>query len=300
MVPLRLVVTLGVVCVILAASTVEAFDAARRGQIESLIKQSGADVAVAFRTLDGGEELFLRDAESFHAASTMKVPVMIELFRQADAGLLGLDQDVKVVNEFRSIADGSVYTLSPADDSETDLYQAVGQTRTYRSLCELMITRSSNLATNNLIERLGVTHIRETAAALGAAGMDVRRGVEDDVAFRAGQNNTTSARALFVLLEALAKGKAVSPAASREMVEILARQQFNESIPAGLPPGTRVAHKTGSITRIQHDAAIVYGQRPYVLVVLVRGLDDENKGHQLIADITRVVDGALAPSPSPR
>jgi beta-lactamase class A len=163
-----------------------------------------------------------------------------------------------------------------------------------------MITRSSNLATNNLIEHLGVDRIRATAAALGAPGMDVRRGVEDDVAFRAGQNNTTSARALLVLLEALAGGKAVSAAASLEMVEILERQQFNESIPAGLPPGTRVAHKTGSITRIQHDAAIVYGPRAYVLVVLVRGLDDEDKGHRLIADIARIVEGAVNPPRSQR
>jgi beta-lactamase class A len=296
----RTVSAAGVILLAATASSGSTFDAARRQQIESVITQSGADVAVAFRTLDGGEELFLRDAEPFHAASTMKVPVMIELFRQAWAGLLGLDQGITVTNEFRSIVDGSPYSLSAGDDSETDLYQAIGQTRTYRELCELMITRSSNLATNNLIEHLGVDRIRATAAALGAPGMDVRRGVEDDVAFRAGQNNTTSARALLVLLEALAGGKAVSAAASLEMVEILERQQFNESIPAGLPPGTRVAHKTGSITRIQHDAAIVYGPRAYVLVVLVRGLDDEDKGHRLIADIARIVEGAVNPPRSQR
>jgi beta-lactamase class A len=268
-------------------------DAATRGRLDVIIRQSGAEVGIAFRTLDGGDELFVSDTESFHAASTMKLPVMVELFRQADAGLLGLDQPVQITNAFLSLADGSRYSLTPESDSETDLYKAVGETRSYRELCELMITASSNLATNLLIERLGVDRIRATTAALGADGMNVRRGVEDDAAYRAGLNNTTTARALLVLLEALARGKAVSPAASAQMVAVLERQTLNESIPAGLAPGTRVAHKTGSITRIQHDAAIVYGPRPYVLVVLVRGLEDEQAGNALIAAITRVLDGAV-------
>ncbi len=94
---------------------------------------------------------------------------------------------------------------------------------------------------------------------------------------------------MLVLLEAIASGKAVSPEASREMLAVLERQHFSDGIPAGLPPGTVVAHKTGSITRIQHDAAVVFGDRPYVLVVLVRGLDDEKQGNALIADIARAI-----------
>jgi beta-lactamase class A len=272
-----------------------------RSSIEKLTADSGAEVSVAFRTLDGRDQLFVREAEPFHAASTMKIPVMIEMYRQADAKTISLDQPVAVVNEFKSIVDGSPFRLSADDDSEKSLYAAVGQSRTWRELNELMITESSNLATNILIDRLGVANIRKTAAALGADGMDVRRGVEDNVAFRAGQNNTTTSMALLRLLESLANGTAVSREASREMVDVLARQRFNESIPAGLPPGTRVAHKTGSITRIQHDAAIVFAPRPYVLVVLVRGLDDESKGHALIASIARVVDASLRrQDPAPR
>jgi beta-lactamase class A len=88
---------------------------------------------------------------------------------------------------------------------------------------------------------------------------------------------------------AIAKGKAVSPAASREMADVLKRQKINDAIPAGLPPGSVVGHKTGSITRINHDAAIVYNPRPYVLVVLTRGIEDQKRSSALIADITRVV-----------
>jgi beta-lactamase class A len=132
-----------------------------------------------------------------------------------------------------------------------------------------------------------VDNIRTGVHALGADGMNVLRGLEDGKAFQQGLNNTTTARALLQLMEAIARGKAVDPEASRQMVEVLERQTFNDGIPAGLPTGTRVAHKTGEITKIQHDAAIVYAPRPFILVVLTRGLADPKAGSALIADITR-------------
>jgi len=156
----------------------------------------------------------------------------------------------------------------------------------------VMITVSSNFATNIIIERLGAAAIQQTTIALGAPGMHVLRGVEDGKAFQKGLNNTTTARALMTLLERIAHGDAVDKPASDEMIAILKRQHFNDRIPAGVPAGTPVAHKTGEITRIQHDAGIVYAARPYVLVVLVRGLDDVRRGSALIADISRVVYGA--------
>jgi beta-lactamase class A len=268
------------------AAQTPALSAAREA-VEARIAKSGAEVAIAFRTLDGKDEWFVRADDEFHAASTMKIPVMIELFRQVRAGELSLDDPLPITNEFHSIADGSVYTLSAEDDSETALYRAVGETRTLGQLCELMITVSSNFATNLLIEKLGVEHIRATVHALDADGMNVLRGVEDGKAYEKGLNNTTTARALLVLLQAIAQDRAVDADASRQMVDILARQRFNEGIPAGLPPGTRVAHKTGQITKIHHDAAIVYGPRPFVLVVLVRGIADESESAALIADIAR-------------
>jgi len=255
--------------------------------IQESIRKSGADVGVAFRTLDGGAEWLFRADEPFHAASTMKVPVLIELFHQRQQGKLTLDEPLRVKNEFRSLVDGSIYTLDPSDDSETDLYKAVGQTRTLAQLCELMITVSSNLATNLLLEKLGVDDIRGTVHSLHADGMNVLRGVEDDKAFKQGLNNTTTARGLLQLLDAIARGQAVDQESSRQMSEILERQSFNDGIPAGLPAGTRVAHKTGEITRIHHDAGIVFAPRPFVLVILVRGLADTKDSATLMADITR-------------
>ena len=256
-------------------------------RVQKLIEASGAEVAVVLETLDGTERLAIDPEKSFHAASTMKVPVMIELFRQADAGTLSLDEALPVKNEFHSIVDGSVVQLSVGDDSDADVYKAVGKTMTLRQLCEAMITVSSNFAANLLIERLGAKNIQATTDQLGASGMHVLRGVEDQKAFDSGLNNTTTGRALAVLLRKLGTGRAVSPKADAEMVAILKRQHFHDAIPAGLPDGTVVAHKTGNITKLHHDAAIVYGQKPYVLVVLVRGIEDEKTSAALIASISR-------------
>jgi beta-lactamase class A len=274
-----------------------------RADVLRIIQASGGDVAVAFRSLDGRDELLIQPDVEFHAASTMKVPVMIELFRRTPAGDLKLDQRVPVTNSFHSIVDGSPYTLEPDVDSDADVYKHVGGTLSYRALCEAMITSSSNLAANLLIEHLGPARIQATADALGAKGMHVLRGVEDAKAFEKGLNNTTTARALLTLMEAIANGAAGDKPATAEMTAILKRQKFNDRIPAGLPAGIHVAHKTGEITRIQHDAAIVFARRPFVLVVLVRGLDDAKKSSAMIAEITRTLytayTGSRAPLPRP-
>ncbi len=267
-----------------------------RAAIEQLIKQSGAEVAVAWRPLDAkpGEEILINVDERFHAASTMKVPVMIELFRQIEAGERKLDDTVVVTNQFTSIHDGTPYTLSATEDSDGEIYKAMGTPLSYRVLVEAAITVSSNLATNILIEHLGAKNVQATVDKMNASGMQVLRGVEDQKAFDAGKNNTTTARGLLTLFEAIGKGQAVSPSSSARMVDILKRQKFVEGIPAGLPPGTPVAHKTGSITRIRHDVGIVYTNRPYVLVVLTRGIQDPKVADVLIASISREIAASQA------
>ena len=265
-----------------------------QARVRRLIDASHAEVAVAFRSLGGSRELLIDPDKPFHAASTMKVPVMIELFRQASAGQLSLDEQLPITNEFHSIVDGSVYQLDPGDDSDSVVYANAGKTMSLRDLCEQMITVSSNFAANLLIERLGVENIRHTVTRLGADGMQVLRGVEDNKAFDRGMNNTTTARGLMVLMEKIATGHAVNPSADAEMAAMLKRQHFNDAIPAGLPPATVVGHKTGSITKIHNDAAIVYGPKPYVLVVLVRGIQDQKVSAALIASISREVWAAAA------
>jgi beta-lactamase class A len=256
-----------------------------------IAEEPGAQVGLAYVDLASGDTLFLNADTSFHAASTMKVPVMIELFRRANTGSFRMDQGLLMVNQFASIADGSLYALDPGSDSDSTLYHRIGERVRVDTLLRLMITRSSNFATNTLITLVGADAVTRTMRSLGALRIQVLRGVEDGKAFDKGLNNTTTARDLGLILRAIEEGRAASAGATREMLEILQAQEFNEKIPAGLPPGTRVAHKTGEITAVSHDAAIVYppGRKPYVLVVLTRGILDGNKASRLIADISALV-----------
>jgi beta-lactamase class A len=261
-------------------------------QIQARISaEPGAQVGLAYIDLASGDTLFLNADTSFHAASTMKVPVMIELFRRAKTGSFRMDQGLLMVNQFASIVDGSPYSLDVGSDSDSTLYHRIGQRVRVDSLLRLMITRSSNFATNTLITLVGADAVTRSMRSLGAQRIQVLRGVEDGKAFEKGMNNTTTARDLAIILRAIEEGKAASPAATHEMLAILFAQEFNEKIPAGLPPGTRVAHKTGEITAVSHDAAIIYptGRKPYVLVVLTRGIPDGTRSSKLIADISAMM-----------
>ena len=268
-------------------------------------EEVGAEVGVAYVDLQTSDTLFLNADTSFHAASTMKVPVMIELFRQSQAGAFAMDQKLLVVNQFASIVDGSPYSLDVGSDSDSSLYARIGTRVPVDTLLRLMITRSSNLATNTLIELVGGAAVTRRMRELGAARIEVRRGVEDGKAFDRGLNNTTTARDLAIILRAIEEGRAGTPDATRQMRGILLDQEFNEKIPAGVPNDVRVAHKTGEITAHSHDAAIVYPPhtRSYVLVVLTRGIPDGSKANRLIADISRLVyqhHSALHNSPQPQ
>ena len=277
----------------------EPFYQSEQRNIERLIAESGAEtVAVAFCDLATGQQLLIKPDDNFHAASTMKVPVMLEVFKQAAAHNLSLDDRIPVKNEFLSIVDGSRYSLSPESDSDSTLYKRIGQLETIRELLRLMIDVSSNLAANLLIEQVTPERVMETMREIGARNIRVLRGVEDGKAFQKGLNNTTTARDLMVILRQIAERRAVSAKASQAMIDVMLDQKFNEGIPAGLPKEVRVAHKTGSITGINHDAAIVYppGRKPYVLVVLTRGLTDERKAQTLIMEISREVFRSLRKS----
>ncbi len=260
--------------------------------IQALIDDAGAaDVAVAFHDLATGEEVFVHPDVNFHPASTIKVPIMMEVFRQADEKTLALDDRIAVKNDFVSIVDGSHFSLQPADDSETGMYRRIGERLTIRDLVRLMITESSNVATNILIERVTAARATEFMVQLGTRDVHVVRGVEDNKAYARGLNSKATARGLMKILVRLAERKVVSPRASEEMLAILRGQKFNEGIPAGLPAGTPVAHKTGSFARVYHDAAIVEPpeRKPYVLVVLTRGIEKEPRANRLVADISRAV-----------
>src|SRR5438552_11351844 len=266
---------------------------ASRDRLEARIARAPAQaVGLYYRNLARPDSILIGANLRLHAASTMKVPVMIQIFRDADAGLLGLDDSLTVHTAFPSLVPGAAFTVGKEDDSDSTLYALVGRNRSVRELLELMITRSSNLATNILIERVSASRAQASARSLGAWSTQVLRGVEDGAAYRAGLNNTTTARDLGVLLGAIAGGLAASRAACDSMLAILGRQEFNEGIPVGVPPGTRVAHKTGWIGEVvYHDAGVVYPAdgASYVLVVLTGGIKEDSVAHNLVADLSRLV-----------
>lgn len=262
-----------------------------RKRLEREIKESGAEVGLAFKDLESGESLLIRADVMMHAASLMKVPVMMEVFRQAEKGKFQLDEKILVKNDFKSIVDGSLYSLTVTDDYDDDIYQRIGEELSIRELVHRMITVSSNLATNILIELVDAQNVMRTLGELGIQNMKVLRGVEDIKAYEQGLNNRTDALSMMQVMLSIAQGSATSEDACEEMIEILSQQKFRAKIPAGIPDGIRVGNKTGSITRIDHDAAIVFpkGRRPYVLVVLTRGIENREEAEGLIAGLSKII-----------
>ena len=261
-------------------------------KVETQLDSLDGTFAIAFKSLeDSSKALFINEEEMFHAASTMKTPVMVELFKQAAAGKFALDDSILVKNEFRSIVDSSTYQMDISSDSEGELYDLVGQKRSIRQLIDDMITMSSNLATNILIEKAGAEKVTQTMRSYGADSIQVLRGVEDIKAYEQGLSNRTNAMDLLILFEKLGRGEAVSPEASKEMITILTKQHFNEMIPAKLPDEVEVAHKTGWITGVNHDSGLVTlpDGRRYVLVLLSKEVTDREQVIDSFAQISRQV-----------
>src|SRR6476646_183790 len=262
-----------------------------QSDIEKEISGKKGTFAVAFKDLQTGREIEINDHVTFHAASTMKTPVMIEVYKQAAEGRFSLTDSVELKNQFKSIVDGSPFRLDSADDSEYELYKHIGEKRTINALLYQMIIVSSNFATNLVIEKVGAKNVTNSMRQLGANDIQELRGVEDNKAFEKGLINTTTAHDLAMIYEKIAKGEAVNADASRAMVNILLDQKFNEIIPALLPSDVKVAHKTGSITHVHHDSGIVIlpDGRKYVLVLLSKDWDDEKLTIQTMANISLLI-----------
>lgn len=263
-----------------------------KSDVQALFQSVSGDFAIAFKNLsEENDQLLINADESFHAASTMKTPVMIEIFKQAEAGKFSLDDSIVIKNEFKSIVDGSTYTMDIGRDSGEGLYEHIGQKRTIGELVYDMIIYSSNLATNIVIELVDAKKITATMRDLGADNIQVLRGVEDIKAYDQGLNNTTTAHDLMAVYEALAEGDFISKKANQRMIDILLDQKHNEIIPAKLPSDVKVAHKTGSITGVHHDSGIVFlpDGRKYVLVILSKNMEDDGKGTEMMAEVSEMV-----------
>lgn len=262
-----------------------------RNKIKAELAKNKGAFALAYRNLANGEEILINERTNFHAASTMKTPVLIEAYKQAKAGGFSINDSLTVKNEFKSIVDGSTYSLDPKDDSETELYTKAGKKVKIYDLLYLMIIQSSNLATNIIIDLVGAQNANKTMREMGANDIKVLRGVEDTKAYRAGLNNTTTAYDQMLIFSKMAEGLAVDKQSSDAMINILLDQKFNDKIPAQLPKKVKVAHKTGWITGVNHDAGIVIlpDGRKYVLVLLSKELENDKAAVKSMAKVSKMI-----------
>lgn len=275
---------------VLMYASIEATEDQLEQSIANRIKEFGAESVSIYYNGFNGQTFTHKPDEVYHAASTMKVPVMMEVFRQVEQGKLKLDQGVKVENRFASIIDGSPYSLTKEDDSDTEIYQMIGKTLSLREIVERMINQSSNLSTNIVIELVSAKKVMDLMNEIGARDMTVLRGVEDIKAYEAGKNNTTSARALAVCLKNLLDPKRFQASSRQEMLKILLSQTSRDGIPAGIDPvepGLKIACKDGWITEINHDSAIIQDKegRSAILVILTKGVKEEKRGVKLVATL---------------
>ena len=273
----------------------------RREIMAVYAQQPQASFALAFEDLQTGQQFFINERENFHAASTMKTPVLIETFRQVAAGKLRFDMPVTVRNDFVSIVDSSHFQLDSVDDSEKELYGMVGKQVLLKDLIYKMITESSNFATDLVIDRVGAVNVMKTMREMGANDIRILRGVEDDKAFERGMNNTTTAYDLMLLFRQIANGTAVDKASCEAMIRILLDQHFKEVIDGKLPDGVKVASKSGWITGSCHDSGIVFlpDGRKYVLVLLSRNVRDHESAAELESTVSKLIYDHMVAPPLP-
>jgi len=257
-----------------------------RGEVERLIQTYSADASVAFRTLDGTQELFVQAEKPFHSSSAIKIAVMIELYAETEAGELRFSDSLLVTPAAQK--DGHSGT-GHAEAKNDPIYESIGKTLTLRELCEAMIVRGSLRAESLLIERLDAGRIRNRLHELGADGVDFVAPVESEAGLAEGTRNTETARDLMVLLWTLAKGEAVSPSASQEMMGMLARSIPYQGIAAGLPGSQDAALGTAGFAENHQEAAIVYGPHSFVIVIVIRNMQDRTASFALSAQLTHAL-----------
>lgn len=274
---------------------------ALQSEIERIEKESGARaIAVALHDLETGLELQHHADRWFHAASTIKVPILLGAFAAIDRGDLLPHSRVHVRNRFLSVVEDIPFRVESGRDANSAVHNAIGKMMRVDELAYHMITTSSNLATNLLMGVIGSDAVNKTLRELDVEdGIELRRGVEDELAFDKGINNMVTATGLLRILVMLAEGRAFSPALSRRMMDILHGQEFNQGIPALLPKGTRVAHKTGEISTVAHDAGVVYlpKRKPYVLVILTEWDPVASGRSRTIAAISHAIYQFLTQGP---
>lgn len=262
-----------------------------RRAIEEIAHERGLkDCAVSVQDFESGFRLSFNGQRLFHAASTIKVAILLALFKGIEEGRIRANDPLHVRNRFLSAIDHAPFRLDPENDGYPQLYRLIGQTARVAALAESMIVWSSNLAANLLLDRIGPEDAMRVLGDAGVTGVQLRRGVADDHAHEQGMNNETSADGLVRLFAAL-RGDFLSKASREQVIHILLEQKFTAMIPAGLPAHATVAHKTGEISTMCHDAGIVYlpDREPYILAILTEVAAETNGRRETVKRISEAV-----------
>jgi beta-lactamase class A len=288
---IRLVILSAVISIFSCSPTLPSTKKVQQ-DIDELLDQSSGTYSVAFLDLaDTSRQILINEKEVYHAASTMKTPLMMTIFKQAREDQIGLYDKLLVENKFASIVDGSPFSMDIGEDSDESLYQQIGSEVTVYDLMYNMIINSSNLATNILIEKVGAKHVTQTMRDIGAFDIKILRGVEDIKAYRKGMSNTTTAYDLMLIYQKIGQNAFLDEVSCNRMINILLDQKHNDLIPALLPADVKVAHKTGFITKILHDSGIIIlpDGRKYVLVVLSKEWKNAEAAREIIAKVSKLV-----------
>jgi beta-lactamase class A len=262
-----------------------------RQQCECILTESKAVAfAVAVHDYGTGLRLSINADRRFHAASTMKVAILLAIAKAIDDERIRPNDTLHVRNRFRSAIDRTPFRIDAESDGYPQLHKLIGRTAKISDLTEWMIVSSSNLATNLLLDYLTVEEAQRVLREAGVSGIELRRGVDDTKAHEQNFNNETTADGLLQLFATL-RGDFLSKASREMAINILLQQRFNSMIPAPLPAHASVAHKTGEISTACHDAGIVYlpEREPYILVVLTEVLADANGRRETVAKISAAV-----------
>ncbi|REL38944.1 serine hydrolase [Rhodohalobacter sp. SW132] len=263
-----------------------------RDSIESILDNEEGTYAVYFSDLDDSQiELTINPDTLFHAASTMKTPVMIEVFRRADAGEFSVYDSIRIDNRFYSIVDGSEFSLDLDPESDDPFERMEGEMATIYDLTNAMITYSSNITTNLMIDLVGAEETTRTMRELGAENIEVLRGVYDMKAFEQNLSNRTTARDLAIIFRSIADGTAADRESGQLMIDILSDQFYRDIIPKYLPEELIIANKTGSISGVEHDSGIVYlpDGRSYLLIYLSKNVPDDEHSRDVGARISELI-----------
>lgn len=233
------------------------------------------EVSVQLRSA-GGPVASRRERSPHYAASTVKLAVLVAALTEVAAGRLTLARELEVRDAFASAAGGS-FTLRQADDQDDATWSRLGAGLPVSTLLERMVADSSNIATDIVVEAIGLCPVRRAAAFAGAEGMTISHLIGDERAKAGGAANAVTAAGLARLMSSLAAGRLLPAAETRQALELLRRRRHRRMIPAGLPDGTWSASKGGWTAAVNHDVALVRPERApqYVLAICTTtGLDE--------------------------